>query len=89
MGGSVDTFYYTHLDPVNKPTSWNTYPSESNPDALYKFASLNIALNRDLIVNHRSSYDLLDWIGDVGGFYSAIHIIASIFGSHYTDFVFK
>ena len=74
---------------MNYPTSWNTYPSESNPTAKYKFASLNIRIDRDLVVNIRSTYDFLDWIGDVGGFYSAILIIASIFGSHYTDFVLK
>ena len=89
MGGSTDTYYYTHTDLENNPTSWNTYPDQNNPSALYKFASLNIFLDVDLIVNIRSTYDFLDWLGDVGGFYGAILAIASIFGSHYTDYVLK
>ena len=88
FGDSVDTYYYSHKEPKNQPTAWSRFPTPEEPFSKYKYASINLTLDRDLVVDYRSTYDFLDWLGDVGGFYSALLIVAQAFSSHYTQFVF-
>ena len=46
---------------------WNTFPTRENPLDPYKFSSFKITFDKDLQYIERSTYSLLDWLGDVGG----------------------
>ena len=45
----------------NSVTSWTNYPSR------YKFFSANLFLSQDIESIDRTTYDLLDMAGDIGG----------------------
>ena len=53
------------------------WPSRENPDAAYKFVSLWFELSQSLITTERKTYSILEWIGDVGGLFDGLMIIAS------------
>ena len=52
------------------------WPSRENPDAAYKFVSLWFELSQSLITTERKTYSILEWIGDVGGLFDGLMIIA-------------
>lgn len=63
-----------------------------NPDGEYKFGSATIRSSSVEVVINRSSYSLLDWLGDVGGLIDALFYLLSFllgpFVSHgYESFV--
>ena len=74
---------------MQQPTYWNTFPTEEDPHARYKFASINLKLDHDLEVHFRTTYGFLDWLGDVGGFSSAVIAIAALVNSSNSDFALK
>ena len=45
----------------NEFSSWTNYPEQ------YKFMSIDFQIDQDIYKIERSTYDLLDLIGDVGG----------------------
>ena len=89
LGDPDEIFYYSHDSPLQQPTSWNTFPTPENPAALYKFASVDMAINHDLEVHFRTTYGFLDWLGDVGGFSSAVFAVAALLNSANSDFALK
>ena len=88
-GDPDEIYYYSHDLPIQQPTSWNTFPTQDDPDALYKFASINMFLNHDLQIHFRKTYGFLDWLGDVGGFGGAVFAIAALLNSANSDFALK
>jgi len=53
-------------------TSWIQYPNH------FKFFSANIQLSQDINYVERSTYDLLDMAGDIGGVLEVLMLIASV-----------
>ena len=49
-----------------------SYPTEENPDGLYKFVSFDLYVSLDSLVTERESYSLLEWLGDIGGLLDAL-----------------
>ena len=88
-GNPDEIYYFSHDTPVQQPTSWNIFPTEDDPKALYKFASVNMQLNHDLQIDFRTTYGFLDWIGDVGGFSGAVFAVATLLNSANSDFALK
>ena len=60
------------------PSFWNKFPSEKEPENRYKFVSINVNQDKDLKTVYRTTYSLLDWMGDIGGLYDALVVIGSI-----------
>ena len=48
-------------------SSWNAFPTEADPEALYKFAGVDFSLSLDMRMYSRQTYSLLDFLGDIGG----------------------
>lgn len=46
-----------------------------NPDGQYKFGSIEINIDTNLNRVSRETYQILDWLGDVGGLTDAILFI--------------
>ena len=56
---------------------------------MYKFASLEINLNRDLIVINRQTYSLLDFLGDCGGLLDALKLLGELFANPVALYMFR
>ena len=52
-------------------SSWVDHPSQ-NKTGLYKFSSLELNLDTRVRVMNRETYDLLSWLGDLGGLLDAL-----------------
>ena len=49
LGNSHDrNFYSLDGSVIVKPSSWNTFPTDKNPDAKYKYSSVRIIFDKDL-----------------------------------------
>ena len=52
-----------------RPSSINKWPKD------YKFTSLSFEMAKESNVIERSTYSVLEWLGDVGGLHDALTII--------------
>ena len=55
-------------------SSWNEHPSV-NATGLYKFTSIEINVNSKMKITTRNTYDILSWLGDVGGLVDCLLIL--------------
>ena len=49
-----------------------------NPDGKFKVTSLNINLSPDLVEYERTTYSLLEWLGDIGGLVDALRYLGGL-----------
>ena len=76
---SVENFYT--IDFIKpQPSSWTNYPS------LYKFTGFELNLSFDENITQRETYDILEWMGDLGGLFEALQIIGYIIMAPITAF---
>ena len=89
VGQTDQRTYYTvgMLDP--KPTGWVNFPDESQPDNYFKYASYEFELNLDVMQWSRQTYSVLDFLGDIGGLYDALRIIAAAFVAPLSQFALR
>ena len=59
-----------------EPTKF-TWPTRDNPESFYKFSSFWIEQGQKQVSIERSTYGLLEWLGDVGGLFDGLLIIGS------------
>ena len=64
----------------------NNYPTAENPDGRYKFSSFSMFVSPDLTVTERSTYSILEWLGDIGGLYDALFLICSALVKPFSSF---
>ena len=62
-------------------SSWDTFPTDDNPETFYKFFSVHLQLSKSLNNFTRETYSFLDWLGDCGGLYEGLFLLGSIFVS--------
>ena len=65
---------------------WTT---KLEPDNKYKVVSLYIALTLDQIVIERQTYNILEWLGDVGGLFDMLRLLGKFFISPLAAFALK
>ena len=75
--GQYDEVEFQRLDieGINKPSSYNKWPSYDQPDNRYKISSVVIVMDQDISQIERATYSGLDWLGDVGGLFDGMRII--------------
>ena len=56
-------------------SAWNKFPTPKNPLSRYKFTSIEVNFSPDVRTIFRQTYNILDWLGDVGGLTDALIII--------------
>ena len=61
----------------NIVSSWTDYPYN------YKYMSVHFELNMDILHTDRTSYDLLNMAGDVGGVIEILKIVFTLFASKF------
>ena len=69
-------------------SAWSTHPS-IDPKGRYKFSSMDLYLDPRVLNINRSTYDILDCLGDVGGLMDAIVTICKIIMLPVTTFNLK
>ena len=55
----------------------------------YKFSSISIFFSPDASIVERETYGLLEWLGDVGGFYGALRYLGGFLIAPFTYFHLK
>ena len=71
------------------PSSLATWPTKENPTALYKINGFWIELSPVLTTFERSTYDVLEWFGDVGGLLEALKILGEFVALPFATYALK
>jgi hypothetical protein len=69
IGQGKEYSLYQLKESGNFPSDWVDYPTN------YKFTSLNLVLDFDVMTETRQTLSLLDCIGNLGGLWQALIII--------------
>ena len=56
-------------------SGWAQWPTKEIPDGKYKYTSIVVLFNQNLVRINRTAYSSLDWLGDVGGLFDALYLI--------------
>lgn len=76
----------------NKPefaSSSYRWPSKDNPNSFYKFSSFWVEQGQTKTKIERSTYGLLDWVGDVGGLADGLIYLIKVFVSPFAALQMK
>ena len=73
---------------VPQPSAWNEHPSK-NATGLYKFSSLEFNLDLRVRIINRQTYDILSWLGDLGGLVDALYYVTQALMIPYTSYALK
>ena len=61
----------------------------ANPSNKFKYTSLEFNISLDLMNWSRSTYSLLDWLGDLGGLFESLSYICAVFIQPSTVFTLR
>ena len=75
---SEDSYFNTLSIEPPVASSYNVWPTRENLEGKYKFASLFLEMDTEQLVIERSTYAILDWLGDVGGLVDGIYILTGV-----------
>ena len=50
----------------------NAWPTKEEPGNQFKFISIWLEIDQDLTTIERSTYSLLEWVGDIGGLFDGL-----------------
>ena len=75
-GQTAATEFYGFKLGENLPSSWTYFPTRTNPSTRYKYVSIEYNVSMDVTQVSRSTYHVLDWIGDIGGLLDAARDLA-------------
>ena len=71
------TFSTLSIEPP-QASSYKFWPTRENQENDYKFASIFLEMDTEKLIIERSTYALLDWVGDVGGLMDGIYIFTGV-----------
>ena len=61
-----------------QPSSWINWPTEDKPSNKYKYASIEFNMSSNIMNWNRTTYSILDWLGDLGGLFGMLFSLASL-----------
>ena len=64
--------FYNYEMPPPKPSMWVNYPTKNGTNEEYKYGGIEINKSYDRKEYSRSTYSLLDYLGDLGGLFGAL-----------------
>ena len=82
-----DDFLEHRMD-VPQPSAWNEHPSK-NATGLYKFSSIEFNLDLRVRIINRQTYDILSWLGDLGGLVDALYYVTQALMIPYTSYALR
>ena len=71
-GQYSNEYFYNFRLSEGIPSSWRNWPTPENQSAKYKYVSVEWNMDLDEFQWQRSTYSILDWLGDLGGLYDAL-----------------
>ena len=74
----METVFYGFFSMLPQPSAWNKFPNEKDPLARYKFTSVEVNFSADQQNIKRSTYSLLDCLGDMGGLLRGLYVVGMI-----------
>ena len=77
--------YFTYEKKSLLTSAWTDHPSV-NATGLYKFVSLEVNLEQQKLVIMRETYDILSWLGDVGGLTDCLLLIGKFILKPFTSY---
>lgn len=78
FGYSNEKQFLTYVNRGNVPSSWNKFPTKQSPGTRYKYTAIEINFSSDRNLINRSTYSLLDWLGDLGGLLDALYLFGFV-----------
>ena len=60
-------------------SAWDSFPTKENPYNLYQYSRVIITRGLDVVQHNRQTYDLLQWLGDVGGLLDGTYVVIEFF----------
>ena len=85
LGFETQTDFFTHNKENIYASAWVEHPTR-NSTGLYKFVSVEVNLSQQKLVIMRETYDVLSWLGDIGGLTDCLLIIAKFIIKPFTNF---
>ena len=61
---------------IPEPSSHIRWPTKENPFVTHKFTSIWLEQGLKQFITERSTYSMLEWVGDVGGLYDGLIVSA-------------
>ena len=89
LGYAEETSYIDYHLKLPEASAWNVFPTKENPNARYKFISVEFSFSYDQTLVQRQSYSLLDWMGDMGGLADAFYILGKLLIFPISSFALK
>ena len=87
--GQEDSTEYNWINRIQPQSSaWLEHPTK-NETGLYKFSSIEFNLDNRIGVVQRETYDLLSWLGDIGGLIDALKYAVQFIMAPYAAFSAK
>lgn len=80
LGQSDNKELFSYTLGVLQDSAWTDYPKR------YKFVGVEILLQFDLTTYSRSTYDFLQWFGDLGGLNEALQFMGSLLVAGFASF---
>ena len=77
--------YFTYEKKSLHHSAWTDHPTV-NATGLYKFVSVELNLDQQKLVIMRETYDVLSWLGDVGGLTDCLLLIGKIILKPFTSY---
>ena len=70
-----NVFSTTEFKKPESSSSGYEWPTPENPESFFKFSSFWLEQGQSMNKIERSTYGLLDWLGDVGGLYDGLYLL--------------
>ena len=71
-------YFYDYAVGRTEISLYADWPTEEDPFRVYKFTGAWVELGTKLKVVARSTYSMLDWLGDIGGLLGMLQLLGGI-----------
>lgn len=85
-GAQEELFFDSVFFESSNPSFLKDWPTKENPDTFIKYTSMAIMFDQNMTVIERSTYSLLELLGDVGGLIDGLRYIGIIILSPFMIF---
>ena len=86
LGDYMEKFFYDFTITEAQPSFWIDWPTNDKPSNRYKYASIEFNMNTNLMNWNRTTYSILDWLGDIGGLFGMLYSLGTYFVAPWADY---
>lgn len=89
FGYASESPFYSYTSKFPQPSAWNKFPTAESPKERYKFTSVEVNFSLDTQHINRQTYNILDWLGDMGGLLDSLYMITAVIIYPISQFALK